>query len=126
MLHIFQSSLFGFTENRKIMDSIQQTHRQQGNLLTDFILTLKRKLKFLYLIKYKHMQEEDPDEKAEKFILNQNLLLKYLDIKMQENAYRIMENYSRQKGEEPPLSFMLQELDVLETQEGQIFTGQTS
>ena len=45
---------------------------------------------------------------------------------MQENAYRIMEAYARQKGEEPPLRFMLQELDVLETQEGQNFTGQTT
>ena len=72
------------------------------------------------------MQEEDADEKAEKFILNQNLLLKDLDTPMQENAYLIMENYARQKGEEPPLSFMLQELDVLETQEGQRFTGQTA
>ena len=46
MLQVFQSSLFGFSEHRKIMDSIQKTHRQPGNVLTDFILTLKRKLKF--------------------------------------------------------------------------------
>ena len=72
------------------------------------------------------MLENDADERAKKCILNQNLLLKYLDLKMQENAYRIMENYARQKGEEPPLRFMLQELDVLETQEGQNFTGQTA
>ena len=45
---------------------------------------------------------------------------------MQENAYKIMEEYARQNGEEPPLRFMLQELDVLETQEGQHFTGQTA
>ena len=126
MLQIFQSSLFGFTEHKKIMDSIQQTHRQPKDVLTDFILTLKRKLKFLYLIKHKNMLEADADEKAEKFILNQNLLLKYLDTKMQENAYRIIEAYARQQGEEPPLRFMLQELDVLETQEGQNFTGQTA
>ena len=75
-LKIFQSSLFGFTEHRKIMDIIQQTHRQPGNVLTDFILTLKHELKFLYLIKYKNMSKSDPDEKAEKFILNQNLLFK--------------------------------------------------
>ena len=39
MLQIFQLSLFGFTEHKKIMDSIQQTHYQPGNVLTDFILT---------------------------------------------------------------------------------------
>ena len=107
------------------MDSIQRTQHQPGNVLTDFILTLKGKLKFLYLIKHKNMLKADTDEKAEKFILNQNLLLKYLDSKMQENAYCLMEAYARQKGEEPPLRFMLQELDVLETQEGQNFTSQT-
>ena len=45
---------------------------------------------------------------------------------MQENAYKIMEEYARQNGEELPLRFMSQELDVLETQEGQHFTGQTA
>ena len=45
---------------------------------------------------------------------------------MQENAYKIMEAYARQTGEEPPLRFLLQELDVLETQDGQQFTGQTA
>ena len=72
------------------------------------------------------MLDNDADEKAEKFIITQNLLLKFLDTKMQENAYKIMEEYARQNGEEPPLRFMLQELDVLETQEGQHFTGQTA
>ena len=55
MLQVFQSSLFGFTEHRKIMDSIQNTQRQPTNVLTDFVLTLKRKLQFLYLIKHKNM-----------------------------------------------------------------------
>ena len=41
------------------------------------------------------MLEYDADERAEKFILNQNLLFKYLDMKMQENAYRIMKTYAR-------------------------------
>ena len=82
MLQIFQSSLFGFTEHKKLMDSIQKTPRQQGNILTDFILTLKRKLKFLYLIKHKNMLDTEADEKAEKFIITQNLLLKYLDTKI--------------------------------------------
>ena len=86
MLQIIQSSLFGFNEHKKLMDSIQQTTRQQGNILTDFILTLKRKLKFLYLIKHKNMLDNEADEKAEKFIITQNLLLKFLDTKMQENA----------------------------------------
>ena len=45
---------------------------------------------------------------------------------MQENAYCLMEAYARQNGEEPPLRFMLQELDVLGTQEGQHLTGQTA
>ena len=72
------------------------------------------------------MLYNEADEKAEKFIITQNLLLKFLDTKMQENAYKIMEEYARQNGEEPPLRFMLQELDVLETQEGQHFTGQTA
>ena len=103
MLQVFQSSLFGFTEHRKIMDSIQNTQRQPANVLTDFVLTLKRKLQFLYLIKHKNMPEEEASDKAEKFIITQNLLLKYLDTKMQENAYKIMEAYARQTGEEPPL-----------------------
>ena len=72
------------------------------------------------------MQEGEADDKAEKFIITQNLLLKFLDTKMQENAYKIMEAYARQNGEEPPLRFLLQELDVLETQEGQQFTGQSA
>ena len=95
MLQVFQSSLFGFTEHRKVMDSIQKTQRQPGNVLTDFILTLKRKLKFLYLIKHKNMLEREADDKAEKFIITQNLLLKFLDTRMQENAYKIMEAYAR-------------------------------
>ena len=109
MLQGFQSSLFGFTEHSKVMDSIQKTQRQPGNVLTDFILTLKQKLKFLYLIKHKNMLEGEADDKAEKFIITQNLLLKFLDTKMQENAYKIMEAYARQNGEEPPMRFLLQE-----------------
>ena len=72
------------------------------------------------------MPEGEADDKAEKLLITQNLLLKFLDTKMQENAYKIMEAYARQNGEEPPLRFLLQELDVLETQEGQQFTGQSA
>ena len=87
MVRIFQSSLFGFTEHKNIMDSIKSTHRQPTNVLSDFIMTLKRKLMFLYLLKYKQIQEEEANVKAETFILSNCILFKYLDRPMQENHY---------------------------------------
>ena len=45
---------------------------------------------------------------------------------MQENAYRIMENFVKMRGEEPTLSYMITELEILELGPRQQFTGQTA